>query len=340
MNLLWQDKWQRFKKDKRAWLALGVLSVSFFLSLFSELIANNRPIILHYSGSYYFPVFKHYSAKEFGETVRTTVDFRALRKSPQFTADSTNWMLLPLIPFDPNENMDNLATSPPSPPTSQNWLGTDDRGRDLLTRLIYGFRNSMLFALVSWLFITVIALAFGAMQGYFGGRFDFLGQRFTEIWHSLPLLYVVIFLISIFPPSLWLLTLVWVLFNWIPLANYVRAEVLRVRKAEYITASQALGAGTTRILIKHVLPNSLTPVLTFSPFIIAASIGSLAALDYLGLGLPAPTSSWGELLRQGKENLHCWWLAIFPAASLFLTLLMLNLIGDGVRTAFDTRRGK
>jgi len=195
----------------------------------------------------------------------------------------------------------------------------------------------MVFAIVAWFFIIVIAYTIGALQGFLGGRVDFLGQRLTEIWHSMPVLYVIIFLISIFPSGLVLLTCTWVAFSWISLASYVRAEVLRVRKQDFIVAGLALGASTPRLLFRHILPNSLTPIITFSPFIISASIGSLAALDYLGLGLPPPTASWGELLRQGKENLSSWWLAFFPFLSLFSTLLLLNFISEGVRAAFDSR---
>jgi microcin C transport system permease protein len=195
----------------------------------------------------------------------------------------------------------------------------------------------MLFALISWMVVTIVAFLVGAIQGYAGGTVDFYVQRFTEIWSALPVLYVIIFLLSIFSSSLWLLTLVWVAFSWIGLCSYIRAEVLRVRQLDFITAARALGTPSARIILKHQLPNSLTPIITFTPFMISASIGSLAALDYLGLGLPPPTSSWGELLRQGKENLTSWWLAIFPFLSLFATLLLLNFVGEGVRSAFDAR---
>lgn len=328
---------ERFKKNRRGYYSFCVISTLFFLSLFSEWICNDKPFIVHFEGNYYFPMFKHYPGEIFGDEVNASADYREFQKSERFKNDN-GWMLFPPIPIGPNESTPNLASPPPTRPSSHNWLGTDDRGRDLLARLIYGFRNSMLFALVSLVFIVLFAFLFGSLQGYLGGKVDFLGQRLTEIWNALPVLYVIIFLLSIFPPSLVLLTLVWVAFSWIGLAGYVRAEVLRVRKMDYVVAAQALGAGSFRILFKHVLPNVLTPILTFAPFIVSASVGSLAALDYIGLGLPPPTASWGELLKQGKENLSSWWLAFFPFFTLFATLLLLNFVGEAMRDAFDAKQ--
>jgi microcin C transport system permease protein len=327
---------RRFRRNRRAWISFLLVTALFTLSLGSEWLCNNVPFVVHYRGATYFPLFRFVPASTFGEDVATAPNYKKLKLSPAFQ-QSGNWMIFPPVAFGPNESVDALPTPPPSPPTATNWLGTDDRGRDLLTRLIYGFRNSMLFALVSWACIVVLAFSVGATQGYFGGRVDFIGQRLTEVWSSLPVLYVIIFLLSIFPSSLGLLTVAWVAFSWLNLASYIRAEVLRVRKQDYVMAAHALGVSTPRLLFRHILPNSLTPLLTFSPFIVSASVGSLAALDYLGLGRPPPTASWGELLRQGKENLTSWWLAFFPFFSLFGTLLLLNFIGEGVRSAFDAR---
>lgn len=291
---------------------------------------------MKYDGQLYFPMFKFYEATIFGEEIATEINYRDFETSEAFKKGK-NWMIFPLIRHSPFEAMAELPGPPPSPPSAQNLLGTDDRGRDLATRLIYGFRNSMLFALVSWVLITVVAYVFGSIQAYLGGRIDFYGQRIIEIWNALPVLYIIIFLVSIFPASLALLTITWVAFSWIGLSSYIRAEVLRVRKMDFVVAARAVGAGTRRILFRHIFPNTLTPIITFSPFLIAASIGSLAALDYLGLGLPPPSSSWGELLRQGKENLRNWWLALYPFLSLFLTLLLLNFIGEAARSAFDPK---
>ncbi|MCB0416628.1 MAG: ABC transporter permease subunit [Bdellovibrionales bacterium] len=332
-----QKQLRRFKKNKRGYYSFLFLAIAFFVSLFSEWICNNKPFVMRFEDQFYFPMFSFYKADTFGDSVSILPDYKRILRSDRFKQNTGNWMLFPIVPYGPNESMRDLPTPPPSPPTADNWLGTDDRGRDLLTRLVYGFRNSMLFALVSWIFIVGLGYFFGALQGYLGGWVDLLGQRFTEIWHALPVLYVIIFLVSVFPPGLWLLMLVWIAFSWISLASYVRAEVLRVRKMEFVTAARALGAGTPRILIVHLFRNTLMPIVTLSPFLISASIGSLAALDYLGLGLPPPTASWGELLRQGKENLSSWWLSTFPFLCLFGTLLLFNFVGEAVRSAFDAR---
>lgn len=327
---------KRFRKNRRGFWSFQLLALLFVLSLFSELICNNRPYVVRYEGQWLFPLFQFYGGDRFSQDILTEPDYKKLALEDKFKK-SGNWMVFPPVKYSANESMENLAGPPPTKPTRVNWLGTDDRGRDLLTRLVYGFRNSMLFALVSWVFVAILAYITGAFQGYLGGRIDFYGQRATEIWNALPVLYVIIFLISIFPPSLTLLTLIWVAFSWVGLASYVRVEVLRIRKQDFVVAARALGAGTPRILFRHVLPNTLIPLITFSPFVISASIGSLAALDYLGLGLPPPTASWGELLKQGKENLTSWWLVAFPFLSLFLSLLLLNFIGEAVRSAFDAR---
>lgn len=336
MNPVTQKQWRRFKTNRRAYYSFLIISVLFVLSLGSEWLCNSKPYVMRFEGKTYYPLFKFYPGTLFGDESYTEIDYRKFRVSPRFQS-SGNWMVMPPLHYNPNESMENLGDPPPTRPTGQNWLGTDDRGRDLGTRLIYGFRNSMLFALASWVIILILAYISGGIQGYFGGRVDFYGQRAMEIWDALPVLYVIIFLLSVFPPSLILLTLVWVAFSWMGVSSYVRVEVLRVRKLDYITAARAIGASTPRILFRHILPNTLTPLITFSPFVISSGIGGLAALDYLGLGLPAPTASWGELLHQAKENLNSWWLVTFPFTSLFLTLLGLNFIGEGVRSAFDSK---
>jgi len=332
---LLQKQLNRFKRNRRGYWSFLLLTLLFVLSLFSEGICNNHPYIVHYEGKTFFPLFKFYPATNFGIDQPTEADYKELKRSESFGKPG-NWMIFPPIPFSSNESTQAL-TPPPNSPSRTNYLGTDDTGRDLLTRLIYGFRNSMIFALISWVFIVMLAYLTGAVQGFLGGKIDFFGQRATEIWSALPVLYVIIFLISIFPASLWLLTLVWVAFSWLGLSSYVRVEVLRTRRTDFVVAASAMGASTPRILLRHILPNTLTPIITFSPFIISASIGSLAALDYLGLGLPPPTASWGDLLRQGKENLSSWWLVMYPFLSLFGTLLLLNFIGEAVRSAFDAR---
>lgn len=328
--------YRRFSRNRLAVFSLRFMVVAVSLSFFAPLLCNDHPLIVHYEGKYFFPVFAFYPAERFGEDFVGEANYKHLEKMEKFQGRG-NWMLFPPVRHGVNEVTENLPTPPPSPPTAVNWLGTDDRGRDLFTRLVYGFRNSMLFALLSWGSISLLGYFIGGVQGYLGGRWDLLGQRLMEVWSALPLLYVIIFLLSIFVPSLFLLSAVWVAFGWLSLAGYVRAEVLRVRKMDFVVSARALGCGQRRILFRHILPNVLTPFLTFAPFILSASIGSLAALDYLGLGLPPPAASWGELLRQGKENLRSWWLAFFPVFCLFSTLLFLSFIGEGVREAFDTR---
>lgn len=336
IKLLKSRGFKRFSKNKLAVYSLLFMLIAVFLSFFAKVICNNNPLILHYEGKTYFPAFHFYRAETFGEDFLGESNYKQLEKNETFQKPG-NWMLFAPIRHGMNEVTENLPSPPPSRPTKENLLGTDDRGRDLLTRLIYGFRNSMLFALISWVSISIVGYFVGLVQGYIGGRFDLFGQRFMEIWSALPLLYVIIFLLSIFVPSLWLLSLVWIAFGWLSLAGYVRAEVLRVRKMDFVTSARALGCSQRRIIFRHILPNVLTPLVTFAPFILSASIGSLAALDYLGLGLPPPAASWGELLRQGKENLRSWWLAFFPVFCLFSTLLLLSFIGEGVREALDTR---
>jgi len=325
----------KFRANRRATLSLLVLATALILSLFGEAWCNDRPYVVRYGGSFYFPILFRYPAETFGETVRAEADYKALSRTETFRA-SGDWMLFAPIPFGQNESVSG-DSPPPHAPSRTSLFGTDDRGRDLLTRLIFGFRNSMLFALASWVFVAAVAFVVGATQGVFGGRYDLIVGRLTEIWSALPVLYVILFLLSVFPASLVLLTAIWVVFSWIGLSTYIRAEALRVRKQEFITAARALGFSWPRIVFRHVLPNTLTPIVTFSPFLISAAVGSLAALDYLGLGLPPPAASWGELLRQGKENLRCWWLVSFPFASLFLTLTLLNFVGEGVRSAFDAK---
>lgn len=327
--------WRKFKASRRAYLALWVLGVACLLSVLAELWVNSKPLLLRYEGRLYFPAFKYYPGELFGEEITTEVDYRAFVKQPRFQA-ARDWALFPLIRSGPLES-DSLALSPPHPPSSAHWLGTDDRGRDLLARLVYGFRSSFLFAFISWLCIVVLSYVIGALQGYFGGRIDLFAQRGIEIWSSLPVLYVLLLLMALFPSHLGLLVLVWTAFGWVGLAGYVRVEVLKLRKLEYVTAARATGASHARVVFRHILPNALTPLITFTPFLISASIISLAALDYLGLGLPPPTPSWGELLRQGKENLASWWLGLFPFLALFGTVLLLNFVGEGLRRAMDAR---
>jgi len=328
-------RWRKFKQGRRAIYSLWLLIALLALSMAAELWINPKPLVLHYKGATYYPAFKYYPGSLFGEEIAAEVDYRELVKKPDFQKDG-NWSIFALFTYGPMESR-SLENPPPHPPTKENIMGTDDRGRDLLARLVYGFRNSFLFAFVSWFLIATLGYLIGGVQGYLGGRTDLLTQRMVEVWSSLPVLYILLFLMAIFPSNLGLLLIVWAAFSWVGLSGYVRAEVLKIRKLEYVLAARAAGASHTRILVEHILPNAVTPLITFTPFLISASIVSLAALDYLGLGLPPPTPSWGELLRQGKENLRSWWVGFFPFLALFGTILLLNFIGEGLRRAMDAR---
>jgi microcin C transport system permease protein len=335
MNPITQKRIKRFKQIKRGYYSFVILFVLFVVSLFSELIANNYPLIVKYNGKYYFPFIKFYSGKTFNQNYYTEPDYKELSKL-EFNKKN-NFAIFPIIPYGYNESLDNLPTEPPSAPTKKNILGTDDRGRDLFTRLLYGFRMSMTFALIILAITIILGSIIGGVQGYFGGRLDITCQRLIEVFMSLPFLYIIILLANVFNPGFGLLIFVYSIFAWIGISFYIRAEVLRARKMEYVLAAQVLGASRLRIIFKHILPNVLTPIITFAPFSVSAAIIGLASLDYLGFGIPAPEPSWGELISQGLANLRSWWLSIFPIAILFFTLLLINFIGEAIRETFDPK---
>ncbi|RME14085.1 MAG: ABC transporter permease subunit [Bdellovibrio sp.] len=327
-NPLALKRYRRFKAKKRSVISSWILLIILFISITAEFWANNKPILLYYKHHLYAPVFFYYHPSLFGQKGFVT-DYRKLELSEQ------DWSLWPPIRWGPNESNKSLEEYP-SPPSSENLLGTDDRGRDVLTRLIYGFRYSFIFSILVWLGAFSIGIALGAFMGFFGGKVDLIGQRLVEIFESLPYLLLLITLISIFGANIWLLIIFSSLFGWMSICQYTRAEFLKLRKREFVEAARALGVKRSKIIFRHVLPNALGPALTFSPFRIAISIYSLAILDFLGFGLPPPTPSWGELLQQAYKNFTiAWWLAVFPSMALFLTLVVLNLIGEGFRDAFD-----
>lgn len=328
-NDLTLKRWRRFKSKRAAVVSCWLLLAACFFSFTAEFWANSQPIYLSYGGKSYFPVIKTYPAAEFGITDTVTVNYRDL------DMEEEDWALWPIISWDPYESNKEVDEYP-GPPTTENFLGTDDRGRDVLTRLLYGLRYNIIYSVFVWILTFFIGTVLGGTMGYFGGRIDFFGQRFVEVLSTVPYLLLLIILISIFKPSLSLLIIISCLFGWIGISYYVRGEFLKNRRKDYVEAARALGAGHVRIFFKHILPNSLTPLITFSPFTIAAGISSLAALDYLGFGLMPPTPSWGELLAQAQKNFTvAWWLALFPSLALFSTLTMMNFIGEGVRDAVD-----
>jgi microcin C transport system permease protein len=333
-----QRAWLRFKRNRRGVLSLWIFSIAFVISLFAEVISNDRPLIVVYQGETYFPLLQSYPEKTFGGDFETPTDFldpfieRSIR-------EGSNWAIYPLNRYS-FTSLNYFAPSPnPAPPSAVNWLGTDDRGRDVFARLLYGFRTSVLFALALTAIGVVLGIVMGAIQGYFAGRIDLVIQRFIEIWGSVPELYLLIILASVFEPGLLILLVILSLFGWMGLADYVRAEFLRNRALDYVTAARALGLSNLQIISRHVLPNSMTPVIAFLPFRMSAAILALTSLDFLGLGVPSNTPSLGELLAQGKANLDAWWISLGTFSVLVVLLMLLIFIGEALRDALDTRRG-
>ena len=332
-----QRAWARFKRNRLGYVSLWVFGALLLLATFAEVFSNDRPLLARINGQWYAPVFANPTEKALGGDFFTGADW----KDPfidDLLAKPGNWALLPPNPHSA-DSLDYFDPAlPPAEPSRRNYLGTDSKGRDLLARLLYGFRVSVWFALALTVVGTAIGVAMGALQGYFGGRTDLFVQRLIEIWGALPELYLLIIFASIFEPSLLLLLVLLSLFGWIGLSDYVRAEFLRNRGLEYVKAARALGLGNGRIIWRHVLPNSLTPVITFLPFRMAGAILALTSLDFLGLGVPASVPSLGELLKLGKENLDAWWIIVSTFCLLVGTMLLLTFIGDALRDAFDTRK--
>ncbi len=332
-----QRVWQRFRQDRRGTISLLIFAVLFVVSLFAELISNDRPLLVRYNGQWMVPLVHDYSEKAFGGDFESPADYLDPFIRQQL-AQPGNWAIYPLNSYR-HDTLNYFAKSPnPAPPSADNWLGTDDRGRDVLARLLYGFRVSILFGLALTLTGIVLGVITGAVQGYFAGRTDLLFQRFMEIWGSMPELYLLIIFASIFEPSILLLLLLLSLFGWMGLSDYVRADFLRNRNLDYVQAARALGLSNAQIIWRHVLPNSLTPVVTFLPFRMSAAILALTSLDFLGLGVPPSMPSLGELLAQGKNNLDAWWIALSTFMVLTITLLLLTNIGDALRNSLDVRR--
>jgi microcin C transport system permease protein len=330
--------WRRFRVNRRGYVSLWIFTILFVLSLLAEVISNDRPLIVSYEGSFYFPVVKSYAETEFGGDFETEADYLDPYVMERITAGD-NWAVYPLNPYN-YSTINYFAESPnPAAPSRENYLGTDDRGRDVLARLIYGFRLSVLFAMVLTAIGTLMGILAGAIQGYFGGRLDIISQRLIEIWSSMPELYLLIIFASIFNPSILLLIILLSLFGWMGLADYVRAEFLKGRNMVYVMAARALGVSNRAIMLRHLLPNAMTPVITFLPFRISGSILALTSLDFLGLGVPPTTPSLGELLAQGKENIEAWWLSMTTFTVLVGTLMLLIFIGEALREALDPRRG-
>ena len=325
-----------FRANRRGFWSLWLFLLLFALSLFAELLANDRPLVVGYDGHLYFPVAVDYPETTFGGDFATFADYRDPYLAQQIEAKG--WMLWPPIRYDYRTINYSLPVPAPAPPSAENILGTDDQGRDVAARLIYGFRLSVLFGLALTLVSSVIGVAAGAVQGYFGGWLDLFFQRFLEIWGSLPSLFILIIVSSLIKPGFWTLLAILVLFTWTSLVGVVRAEFLRARNFDYVRAARALGMGDGQIMFKHVLPNAMVATLTFTPFILNGSIVALTSLDFLGLGLPPGSPSLGDLLRQGKENLQAPWLGLAGFLVVAVMLSLLVFVGEAVRDAFDPRK--
>lgn len=338
-------RWRKFRTLKRGWYSFLALTSMYVVSFFLPLLINSRALVVHYEGEYRFPVFEGFiEAKEFEQRVIGEAQYRLL--ADQFAeADEGNWVLMPFYPYHPNESgqlvMPGMPppTPPLSPPSAEHWLGTDDRGRDVLARLAYGFRISITFGLGVVVLSYLIGMSLGALFGYFGGRVDIYGQRLVEIWAGMPFLYTVIIISSIVKPGLWVLIPILALFSWVSISFYMRGEFYREKSKDYVAAAIAQGDSHRSILFRHILPNSLTPVISFVPFAIVGAITSLVALDFLGFGLQPPTPSWGELIGQGRNVIAegVWHLVAFPLGALFCTLIMVVFIGEAIREAFDPK---
>ena len=331
------SRWSRFKSNRLGYWSLWIFSILFGFSLCAELIANDKPLVVRYEGQFYFPMIQNHPETVFGGDFATPTDFLDPDIKKNITQGS-NWAIYPPIPYS-FQTLNYFSKEPnPASPSLDNWLGTDDRGRDVLSRLIYGFRLSILFGIALTIVGVVVGVLTGALMGFFGGRFDLITQRIIEIWSAMPELYLLIIFASIFNPSVLLLIILLAVFGWMGLSDYVRAEFFRNRALEYVRAAKALGLTNAQIMWRHILPNSLTPVITFLPFRMSAAILSLTSLDFLGLGVPPGTPSLGELLSQGKANLDAWWISLSTFVVLGGTLLLLTFMGEALRDAFDSRK--
>jgi microcin C transport system permease protein len=336
LNAVNRERWARFKANKRGYYSLWIFLVLFGASLISELIANDKPIVASVDGRLIFPIAVRYMEAELGGEFDIEADYR----DPYIIEliESKGWMIRAPIRFSHDTINYVLPQPAPSPPTWENWLGTDDKGRDVLARILYGFRISVLFGLALTILSSIVGIAAGAVQGYYGGKIDLLMQRFIEVWSGMPTLFLLIILSSVVQPNFWWLLGITLLFGWMGLVGVVRAEFLRGRNFEYVLAAKALGMRDSRVMFVHILPNAMTASLTFLPFILGGSITTLTSLDFLGFGLPVGSPSLGELLAQGKANLQAPWLGLSSFFVLALTLSLLVFIGEAVRDAYDPRR--
>jgi microcin C transport system permease protein len=339
---------RKFRRIKRGYYSFLIMVVAYGLSFFLPLLVNDKALIVKHDGSYYFPLLRYRSAQELGQQGLGEANYRELKEA--YAAEGKgNWVIMPPYPYSATESLLDLPGTPPVKPTWPHIMGTDNSGRDVLARLAYGFNVSITFAVLVLLFGEGFGVFVGAVLGYFGGKLDMLGLRGIEIWSSLPFLYTIIIISEsmdlvyvpgrslLLQPAFWLLIGILAVFDWMGITYYVRGEFYREKAKDYVGAAIAMGQSNWSIMFRHILPNALTPVISFAPFMLVANIGALVALDFLGFGLPAPTPSWGELIDQGTDNLTKWWLVFFPLGAMFLTLLLIVFIGEAVREAFDPK---
>jgi len=346
-SILWR-RLRKFRRIRRGYWSFLIIVSTYVVSFFLPLLASGTALAVSYQGNYYVPMLTFYPGGTFGGEAIGEPSYRELQE--QFAReDAGDWVLMPIYPYGPNESLLDQPGVPPHAPSASHFFGTDDRGRDVLVRLAYGFNISLTFAVLVMLIADAVGIAIGALLGYVSGKLDLLGQRVIEVWSSLPFLYTIIIVSSvvvpvympgrmqILQPSFWLLVAILAVFEWMGITYYIRGEFYREKAKDYVAAAIVTGVSAPAIMFRHILPNALTPVISFAPFTIVANIGALVALDFLGFGLPAPTPSWGELIGQGMENLTKWWLVFFPLGALFTTLLLVVFIGEAVREAFDPK---
>jgi peptide/nickel transport system permease protein/microcin C transport system permease protein len=331
-----QRRWARFKAHRRGWWSLWLFLALFGLSLGGELVANDKPLLVTYQDDWYFPAFKRYTEQDFGGELPFQPDYRSAQVRQLIEGQGGRLWFAP-IPFAFDTVNYDLTEPAPSPPSGDDWLGTDDQARDVLARVIFGTRVSLLFALALTVASALIGIAAGALQGYYGGWVDLIGQRVLEVWSGLPVLYLLIILSGFVEPNFWWLLGIMALFSWLSLVDVVRAEFLRSRGLEYVKAARALGVGDAQVIVRHILPNAMSATLTYLPFILTGAIATLSALDFLGFGMPAGSASLGELIGQGKNNLQAPWLGLTAFFALALILSLLVFIGEACRDAFDPR---
>jgi microcin C transport system permease protein len=336
LSPLMQRRWYYFKQNKRGYYSLVIFLMLFVLTCGAELIANDRPLLVKYDGHYYMPVLMDYPETTYGGDFETKADYRDPFIKEKI--ESKGWIVWPLLRYSFDTINYDLPVPAPAPPSKENWLGTDDQGRDVVARLIYGIRISLLFGLILTALSSVIGIAVGAVQGYFGGSIDLFCQRLIEIWGGMPVLFLIIIISSVIAPGFVTLLCIMLLFSWMNLVGVVRAEFLRARNFDYVRAAKALGVRNSRIMFRHVLPNAMVATLTLLPFILTGAITTLTSLDFLGFGMPAGSASLGELLAQGKNNLQAAWLGLTAFFSLSILLTLLTFIGEAVRDAFDPRK--